>query len=506
MEEKSSLLHPINPNDASTPSNTGNERENSSSPVDPPNTSLIHSENSLQVPGETRCRSETNAVHSQSWIDQSILIRTDHPISDFEAFMHLVKGNVGTGILGLPKAISQAGLLLGPLFLALMSLMSTTSMLLLVRCSHTLSERAGVSALDYADVAEEAGKRYSNRLAIIFRRVVNSFLLVTQLGFCCVYFLFIADNTVQILQASGVVFPFSDYNAARAVLPIIMVPMIVCSYIRSLDHLAAFSTIANIASLLGLIGIYVYTLSHVKEGSLPLVSSPAGWPLFFGSAVYAFEGIGVVLPLENKMKKKKHFIPVLLVGMAVVTLLYLTIGIFGYRSFGSEVKGSITLNLPCKRNEDWVYSIVKMLYAGAIFLSYLLQFYVPVNIIETAFGWMRFSHQSWSRKARFSSYTLRTVLVIFTCILAICIPKLGLFISLVGSVSSSALALIFPPVLYIITFHSPHQRQSKLQILAFCLFGVISVIGILGFGFGTYSSLKGMIYDNSTVGGQCQAP
>lgn len=78
----------------------------------------------------------------------------------------------------------------------------------------------------------------------------------------------------------------------------------------------------------------------------------ASWaqlPLYFGTAVYAFEGIGIVLPLENNMKTPEDFgglTGVLNTGMVIVACLYTAVGFFGYLKYGEDVKGSITLNLP----------------------------------------------------------------------------------------------------------------------------------------------------------------
>lgn len=76
-------------------------------------------------------------------------------------------------------------------------------------------------------------------------------------------------------------------------------------------------------------------------------------PLYFGTAIYAFEGIGVVLPLENKMKHPtdlKGWNGVLNTSMVIVICLYIAIGFFGYLKYGDDVLGSITLNLPV---DEW---------------------------------------------------------------------------------------------------------------------------------------------------------
>ncbi|XP_014680517.1 PREDICTED: proton-coupled amino acid transporter 2-like [Priapulus caudatus] len=80
-----------------------------------------------------------------------------------------------------------------------------------------------------------------------------------------------------------------------------------------------------------------------------MVGDLTGMPLFFGSAIYAFEGIGVVLPLENKMKSPEDFAGltgVLNTSMTLVAAMYIMVGFYGYLKYGDDVLGSITLNLP----------------------------------------------------------------------------------------------------------------------------------------------------------------
>ena len=67
--------------------------------------------------------------------------------------------------------------------------------------------------------------------------------------------------------------------------------------------------------------------------------------LFFGVAVYSYEGIGVVLPLENTMKKPKHFKPVVYIGMATVASMYLSVGLLGYMAYGNCVDSNVILSL-----------------------------------------------------------------------------------------------------------------------------------------------------------------
>lgn len=120
---------------------------------------------------------------------------------------------------------------------------------------------------------------------------------------------------------------------------------------------------------------------------------------------------------------------VLNIGMFAITLMYVAMGFFGYVKYGEFAKGSVTLNLP--ELDKWVelsiflmfwtvtkisflYRLaqaVKLIFAFAIFITYALQAYVPVDIIWNTY--MKKRIQNWDKATM--EYLLRISVVLVTC-------------------------------------------------------------------------------------------
>ncbi|RZC36303.1 proton-coupled amino acid transporter 1, partial [Asbolus verrucosus] len=374
--------------------------------------------------------------------------KLEHPTSDLDTLIHLLKGSLGSGILAMPLAFANAGLFFGLFCTFAIGVICTYCVHALVRSAHELCRRNRVPALGYAEVAEAsflAGPRGFRPWAKFAKAVINLFLVIDLLGCCCVYVLFVAENVKQVVDN----YTDKDTHQNIEIYMASLLPLLILiNLIRNLKYLSPLSMIANVLVATGMGITFYYLMVDIPSvSSVNQIVSITKLPKFFGTAIFALEGIGVVMPLENNMKTPTHFIGcpgVLNTGMFFVVILYATTGFFGYLKYGDATQGSITLNLP---QDEILGQSVKLMIAVAIFFTFALQFYVPMEII-----WKSLK-SVFVKRPNLAEYSIRIFLVTLTVVCAIIVPNLGAFISLVGALCLSMLGLIFPAIIDTFTFY-----------------------------------------------------
>lgn len=110
------------------------------------------------------------------------------------AFAHIVKGSLGPGALALPYAFAKVGPFVGALLVAAIATQGSRGVVILARLKHDLGTdgalREGVvlsSSLTFAGLGELAFGPFG-------RVLINTLVLVLQLGICSVYISVVSSN------------------------------------------------------------------------------------------------------------------------------------------------------------------------------------------------------------------------------------------------------------------------------------------------------------------------
>ncbi|KAJ2658582.1 hypothetical protein IW148_004627 [Coemansia sp. RSA 1199] len=384
--------------------------------------------------------------------------------SSRKAFFLLLKAFVGTGVLVLPKAFANGGLLASVAVVAAVAWYAWHCMILLGR------------------VYLQVGGSYSQLGAKLYgpwaSKVVTVSIVTAQLGFCSAYTIFVATNARSVWNAlTGCRYDFSPTTWVFVQL-LAYIPL---AWVRKIKQFAPFALVANACIMSGLAYVLIYDVGYIwSHGIANIVQyNPLRFPLLVGTAVFAFEGVTLVIPVVDSMTHQEKFPHVLTAVMAVCIVIFCGIATLSYMAFGDSVETVILLNLPAGAPTI----LVQLLYSLAIMLSVPLQLFPAVRIFEDNV----FPHSGKGNPVvKWQKNLFRALMTLVVAMIAIFgAEQLDNFIAIIGAFSCTPLSFIYPTAMHFkISQGHRWTRIKDLCLLAvgMCIMLYVTYIGIISWG------------------------
>lgn len=352
--------------------------------------------------------------------------------STVKTFFTLLKAFIGTGIMFLPKAFRNGGMVFSSMTLVAVSLITSVCFKLLLECRARYG--GGYGELGAAIV----GPR--------FRSMILFSIALSQLGFVCSGLIFTAENLYAFLDA--VTQGKGNFQlGVPALIALQLIPLVPMALIRNISKLGLAALIADVFILFGLVYIWYYDISALAtRGPAPIrLFNPVDFPLTIGSAIFTFEGIGLILPIQSSMKKPHHFGPLLYFVMFLITIIFTSVGALCYATFGEDTKIQIISNFP---QDSALVNAVQFLYSVAVLAGDPVQLFPAVRILETSL----FGERATGKKSvaiKWQKNGLRSL------VMAVCVgvsivgaSDLDKFVALIGSFACVPLVYIYPAYMH----------------------------------------------------------
>ncbi|XGW13060.1 hypothetical protein V3C99_013587 [Haemonchus contortus] len=465
------------------------------------------------------------------------MIRTSY------AWINLVKALAGVGVFALPIAFQQAGLWVGTILTFILGVANAHCMIKLVKCSQYLSKRRDSTknssmftmkyhspqasdderekdylksnathyekealqsnltgedghkiketSLDYGDMAKEAfvtrESCFLKCLGVPAKFAVNVCLVLLQLGICSVFYIFVSDHIKELIDL------IFKTDVSLKIIFLVMIPFfILLTSVQNLFLMSCISLTGNvlITVAIAIVLVKLAMMPHIPLSQLAGATTISAAARAAGSITYSYAAQAVVLPLENKMRhpeKMLGFFGVITTSVAFVGVLYAAVAILGYITYGSDLHGSITLNLTNKPLD----LSVKIMLLLMTYCGYLIQHY---PIFQMIWPLMRRCVDrapkclSWT-----ANYTLRYATVILSFLLAISIPNLEEIIPIIGVTTGMLLAFVFPAVIESVVFWEQWRKRGCFVLIPNIILNIIyTLLGILFLVIGVHANIVSM--------------
>ncbi|KAI0067192.1 hypothetical protein BV25DRAFT_1795537 [Artomyces pyxidatus] len=369
-----------------------------------------------------------------------------------QAILMLLKSFVGTGVLFLGKAFFNGGILFSAIMISAIALISLYSFLLLVKTKFVVSGSFG----------DLGGTLYGPWM----RWAILASITVSQIGFVAAYTIFVAENLQAFVMAATRCATLIPVQYLILMQLVIFLPL---ALIRSLAKLSTTALVADAFILAGLVYIFSSEVAVIADRGIAKVAlfNPRDFPLLIGTAVFSFEGIGLVIPITDSMREPHKFPAVLSGVMIFLLVLFGGAGALSYLAFGAEIQTVVIVNLDASSR---LTQAVQFLYSLAILLSVPLQLFPAVRIMENG---LFTSSGKADPKIKWQKNAFRFCVVMGCTMLSWAgAADLDKFVAFVGSFACVPLCFVYPAMLHYKA--CAHTRRQKIADIALGVFGMIA--------------------------------
>lgn len=298
-------------------------------------------------------------------------------LGPFQTYFSLLKGFVAIGILYMPKNARNGGW-------AFTLMAMTISFFITYFClMKLLWAREKVPGGSFADIANAAMGRPG-------KYAVDIFLTIMQYGFVVglIYFALeslksvvdeVFDINISIIYLGILIYYYIHLGIFTFV---VVTPLL---FVRGIEKFAFTYIIADILILITAITIVVFATIHYNEtghwGSGVKAINTNTWLTMIGSAIYAFEGIGVVIPIIEVTENPKQFPKILLAVLITDMILYTSFGEYCLFVYGDELEGKPLITMILKKG--LLVWTIKILYSFNVIATITLQAFPANRILES---------------------------------------------------------------------------------------------------------------------------
>ncbi|CAL0314263.1 unnamed protein product [Lupinus luteus] len=401
--------------------------------------------------------------------DTPLLTNSPPLSSKFKTLANIFIAIVGAGVLGLPYSFKRTGWVMGLFMLFAIAFLTYHCMMLLVHTRRKLeSPSMGFSKIkSFGDL----GFTISGPIG---RLAVDSMIVLSQSAFCVSYLIFISTTLAFLTANKNETAPFFLGLSPKVLFLWGCFPFqLGLNSIPTLTHLAPLSIFADGVDIAakGVVMVEDVFVFFKNKPDLEVFRGVSVFLYGVGVAVYAFEGIGMVLPLESETKDKEKFGSVLGIGMGVISVLFGAFGALGYFAYGEDTKDIITTNL----GPGVISAFVQLGLCINLFFTFPLMMNPVYEVVERRFCGSRYC--LW----------LRWLLVLLVSLVALLVPNFADFLSLVGSSVCVILGFVLPAMFHCIVFKDELGWKCIVPDVVIVVFGIVIAVT------GTWSSLVEII-------------